>query len=50
MDAYRALIKEEGHSALFRGIKPVMLRAFVANAACFFGVECARSAFNYCGL
>ena len=42
-DVFVHLIKEEGVRALYKGITPVMLRAFPANAACFFGFElCIR--------
>lgn len=36
------LLKKEGPSALFRGLGPVVLRAFPANAACFGGIEIVR--------
>lgn len=36
------LISKEGPSALFRGLGPVLLRAFPANAACFSGIELVR--------
>lgn len=39
----RTLLREEGAGALYRGIAPAMLRAFPANAACFFGVDLAKS-------
>jgi len=42
-DVFSKLIKEEGYSALFRGLKPALIRAFPANAACFMGVEFSRS-------
>ncbi|KAI0243938.1 hypothetical protein L0F63_005503 [Massospora cicadina] len=35
--AYRDLIKSEGWGGLYRGLGPAMLRAFPANAACFYG-------------
>ncbi|KAJ9581403.1 hypothetical protein L9F63_023418, partial [Diploptera punctata] len=38
-DVFKQLIKEEGVKALYKGLTPVMLRAFPANAACFFGFE-----------
>jgi solute carrier family 25 (mitochondrial carnitine/acylcarnitine transporter), member 20/29 len=44
---YQDLIKTEGYRALYKGVSPVMLRAFPANAACFFGVEMARSFLNW---
>lgn len=47
-DAYRQLVREESHLALFRGLSPALIRAFPANAACLAGVETARSLFaNY---
>lgn len=36
------LIQKEGPTALFRGLGPVVLRAFPANAACFGGIEIVR--------
>ncbi|KCV67452.1 solute carrier family 25, member 46 [Fonticula alba] len=42
-DAFATLIRTEGPTALYRGLLPVLLRAFPANAACFWGVETARS-------
>lgn len=42
----RTLVKEEGVGALYKGTAPVMLRAFPANAACFFGVDIAKSIFR----
>lgn len=47
MDVYRHLMKEEGPSALFRGLRPAMIRAFPANAACFFGMEVSKKAFAF---
>lgn len=41
-DVYTKLMREEGASALFTGMRPAMIRAFPANAACFFGMEVAR--------
>jgi len=40
-DVFRVMMKEEGIRALYKGATPVMLRAFPANAACFFGYEMA---------
>lgn len=36
------LLRKEGSSALFRGLGPVIIRAFPANAACFSGIELIR--------
>jgi Mitochondrial carrier protein. len=47
MDVYRHLMKEEGPGALFRGLRPAMIRAFPANAACFFGMEVSKKAFAF---
>lgn len=38
---------EEGVPALFKGITPVMLRAFPANAACFIGLEVGFKILNW---
>ncbi|EDO41788.1 predicted protein [Nematostella vectensis] len=46
-DVFRQMMREEGPSALFRGLTPVMLRAFPANAACFLGYELAMRFFDY---
>ena len=40
------MMRKEGPSALFRGLTPVMLRAFPANAACFLGYEVALKGLN----
>lgn len=42
VDVYTQLVRSEGFSALFTGIRPALIRAFPANAACFFGMEVAR--------
>mmetsp|Transcript_8508 Transcript_8508/g.12122 ORF Transcript_8508/g.12122 Transcript_8508/m.12122 type:complete len:104 (+) Transcript_8508:770-1081(+) len=42
LDVYKHLMKEEGPTALFRGIRPALIRAFPANAACFLGMELSR--------
>lgn len=46
-DVFKHLMKEEGIGALYKGITPVMLRAFPANAACFFGFELCNRFLNY---
>lgn len=38
-DTLRHLLRNEGIGSLFKGIGPLMLRAFPANAACFMGRE-----------
>jgi solute carrier family 25 carnitine/acylcarnitine transporter 20/29 len=40
-------MKTEGPGALFAGIRPAMLRAFPANAACFLGMEVAREMLSF---
>lgn len=49
-DVFRELMHKEGPSALYKGMTPVVLRAFPANAACFIGFEVAMNFLNYCGL
>lgn len=44
---FSRLMTTEGPSALFTGIKPALIRAFPANAACFFGMEVARKLFSF---
>jgi solute carrier family 25 carnitine/acylcarnitine transporter 20/29 len=46
-DVYRQLIEKEGYSALFAGLRPAMIRAFPANAACFMGMELARKMLGF---
>jgi solute carrier family 25 carnitine/acylcarnitine transporter 20/29 len=46
-DVYKKLMAEEGAGALFTGIRPALIRAFPANAACFFGMEVARKVFSF---
>ncbi|XP_063603528.1 mitochondrial carnitine/acylcarnitine carrier protein-like [Penaeus indicus] len=41
------IIRTEGPRALFKGVAPVMIRAFPANAACFLGYEVAIKFLNY---
>ncbi|XP_034474657.1 congested-like trachea protein [Drosophila innubila] len=40
------LLKNDGITALYRGFTPVILRAFPANAATFFGIELANAFFR----
>ena len=46
-DVFKELRREEGLKALYKGATPVFLRAFPANAACFFGYEYALRFLNY---
>lgn len=46
-DVLRDVLRNEGPSALFRGLGPIMIRAFPANAACFLGYETAMKVLNY---
>ncbi|KAJ8930066.1 hypothetical protein NQ314_017171 [Rhamnusium bicolor] len=41
-DVFKQLMKNEGPLALYKGITPVLLRAFPANAACFLGMELCK--------
>lgn len=47
LDVYSQLMKKEGPSALFTGIRPALIRAFPANAACFFGMEVSRKMLGF---
>jgi solute carrier family 25 carnitine/acylcarnitine transporter 20/29 len=40
------LYREGGAAAFYRGLGPVLLRAFPANAACFFAMETSRAALD----
>lgn len=46
-EVFVKLLKEDGALALYRGVVPVMLRAFPANAACFLGFEMAMKFLNW---
>lgn len=39
-------MRKEGPLALYKGVTPVMLRAFPANAACFIGFEISMNVLN----
>lgn len=43
---FAELMRNEGPLALYKGVTPVMIRAFPANAACFFGVELCMKLLN----
>ncbi|KAH8400509.1 hypothetical protein KR222_002556, partial [Zaprionus bogoriensis] len=40
------LLKNDGITGLYRGFTPVIIRAFPANAATFFGIELANAFFR----
>lgn len=42
LEVLKDLLRKEGWSALFRGLRPALVRAFPANAACFAGYEATR--------
>lgn len=44
---FRELMQKEGPLALYKGVTPVMLRAFPANAACFIGFEICMKFLNW---
>ncbi|KAJ8953248.1 hypothetical protein NQ318_015829 [Aromia moschata] len=46
-DVFKHLMKNEGPLALYKGITPVLLRAFPANAACFVGFELCKEFLNF---
>lgn len=46
-EVFSKLMRDEGPTALFTGIRPALIRAFPANAACFFGMEVARKMFSF---
>ncbi|XP_057313457.1 mitochondrial carnitine/acylcarnitine carrier protein-like [Hydractinia symbiolongicarpus] len=45
-DVFRKLVKQEGITALFKGLTPVMIRAFPTSAVCFLGYEVTIQALN----
>jgi len=46
----KEIIEKDGLMSLYKGATPVFLRAFPANAACFYGMETARSVLTKMGL
>nr|XP_033778596.1 mitochondrial carnitine/acylcarnitine carrier protein-like isoform X1 [Geotrypetes seraphini]XP_033778605.1 mitochondrial carnitine/acylcarnitine carrier protein-like isoform X1 [Geotrypetes seraphini] len=47
VDVLREVLHEEGPRGLYKGFTAAMLRAFPANAACFFGFEMALAFLNW---
>jgi len=47
LDVLRHLLKNDGPSALFKGLSPALLRAFPANAAAFLGYETSIKLMNH---
>ena len=47
MQIMQDLVRTEGWSALYRGLRPALVRAFPANAACFYGMEMTRDALAF---
>ena len=45
-DVFKQIMREESVKTFYRGGTPVFLRAFPANAACFFGYELAMKVIN----
>ena len=48
--ARRLLVDGGGWTAMYRGLAPALLRAFVANAAAFGGITGANHVMKACGL
>jgi|Transcript_10105 solute carrier family 25 carnitine/acylcarnitine transporter 20/29 len=46
-DVYKTLIKEEGYGGLVKGMRPALIRAFPANAACFLGMEVSKKMLGF---
>lgn len=46
----KEILKVDGVAGFYRGLAPVMVRAFPANAACFLGYEAAASLLTKAGL
>lgn len=47
---FSEVMRTEGVGALYRGLGPVMARAFPANAACFLGFESSMKFLTYLGM
>nr|CAB3266172.1 mitochondrial carnitine/acylcarnitine carrier protein-like [Phallusia mammillata] len=46
-DVFQDVMRTDGIRGMYKGIVPVMLRAFPANACCFLGFEAALKFLNY---
>lgn len=46
-DVFKEILKNEGFAGLYKGSTAVFLRAFPANAACFFGYELAMKLIHF---
>ena len=47
---FREILAKEGVKGFYKGLTPVMVRAFPANAACFAGYETAAALLTKAGL
>jgi solute carrier family 25 (mitochondrial carnitine/acylcarnitine transporter), member 20/29 len=47
MDVFVKVMRAEGPAALFKGTAPALMRAFPANAACFYGMEVSKQFLDY---
>lgn len=45
-DVFQKLVRQEGITALFKGLTPVLIRAFPTSAVCFLGYEVTIQALN----
>jgi len=46
-DVYQKLMRKEGPAALFKGTRPALIRAFLSNSVCFFGMEVAKEFISF---
>ncbi|CAM9973013.1 unnamed protein product, partial [Heterosigma akashiwo] len=49
-EVWSDVLRSAGFLGLYAGIVPVLIRAFPANAACFYGMEAAKTALAAVGL
>eukprot|EP00127_Corallochytrium_limacisporum_P002346 Clim_evm2s110 gene=Clim_evmTU2s110 len=49
-DVFKEIMAKDGLGGFYRGLTPVMLRAFPANAACFLGYETAIKVLDWVGM